>query len=344
MGNLPEGEIQIAAVALFANDYQAEDRIKLRIDRSPPSITTIDPEANTIIPANQVEVSVAVDDASPVWVYVNDGPADKELDRYVRTVTLNDGHRDISFRLIDLAGNTYVYEHPLTFDTKPPFSFSVGAEPSGWTNITQPVISFSATDETSGILEYYLWIDDGPRWKVTSPYQVPPLENGIHDVYVLAVDRAGWGRLGQTQVFIDKTPPIAPKDFAAVPGADSIELAWEQPEEDVVSYRVYREPSWDNGYVITEEPYYLDLDVGAGLEYSYRVSAIDHAGNEGEMAGPITVRPGLEKEPYRPGEEVLVEYESSVLIVPADTFSADEALEVIQIEEIYSEDLRSLAA
>jgi hypothetical protein len=84
----------------------------------------------------------------------------------------------------------------------------------------------------------------------------------------------------------DKFPPAVPTGLSAVPGARTIELAWERnAEKDFASYSVYR-----NGRKIAEEltaPSYSDKDAQPGTKYQYQVSALDMAGNESAKSPAI---------------------------------------------------------
>jgi hypothetical protein len=77
---------------------------------------------------------------------------------------------------------------------------------------------------------------------------------------------------------VDKFPPSVPSALTAIPGARTIELVWDRNvEKDLAGYVLYR-----NGQKVTTltAPSYTDRDVQPGSRYSYRISAIDNAGNE----------------------------------------------------------------
>jgi hypothetical protein len=84
----------------------------------------------------------------------------------------------------------------------------------------------------------------------------------------------------------DKFPPATPGGLSAVPGTNTIELAWgRSTERDFASYKVYR-----NGQKIAEgltAPTYSDRDVQPGVRYQYQVSALDTAGNESPKSANI---------------------------------------------------------
>jgi hypothetical protein len=84
----------------------------------------------------------------------------------------------------------------------------------------------------------------------------------------------------------DKFGPAVPTGLTAVPGTRTIELVWERsPEKDFASYRVYRD-----GQKVADgqtAPAFSDRDVKAGVRYRYQVSAVDTAGNESALSGPV---------------------------------------------------------
>jgi hypothetical protein len=91
-------------------------------------------------------------------------------------------------------------------DRIPPIAFSPAAEPSGWKRY-DPVVTFDATDESSGIKGYYLKSDDDQFSKAKSPYTLMQLPDGQHQVTVRAVDNAGNYVDGTVDVHVDRQPP-----------------------------------------------------------------------------------------------------------------------------------------
>ena len=124
----------------------------------------------------------------------------------------------------------------------------------------------------------------------------------------------------------DDCPPGAPRDLAAVAtsmtrdvAANSVRLAW-HPAEDCATnatgisrYLIYRDGvlydlvDEETTASLGQDLYYIDLNVIPGQTYRYSVSALDRApngtypvpgrtdyrvGNEGALAGPVTIRLG----------------------------------------------------
>jgi hypothetical protein len=91
---------------------------------------------------------------------------------------------------------------------------------------------------------------------------------------------------------LDTFPPAAPRGLeaaiilATLQAPAYVELSWAiSSEGDLAGYHVYRSDSEDTpGERINNEilpsPAFRDISIAAGRRYFYRVSAVDHAGNE----------------------------------------------------------------
>ncbi len=151
-------------------------------------------------------VSLQVTGSNPqYWWRLNGGswtPA------YTQTIdpaySLADGFYSWGVSIQDREGNISA---PATVsfcvDTKPPLPFAIGTNVSGWTNNNRPTITFATTDATSGIDHYEVAVDTGGFVVQSSPYQLPVLSDGVHAVYVKAVDRAGNTTIENVGVSVD---------------------------------------------------------------------------------------------------------------------------------------------
>ena len=114
-----------------------------------------------------------------------------------------------------------------------------------------------------------------------------------------------------TLVMRDVFPPSAPTGLAAIPGSGSaaesvpvstghgsIDLSWEPVTDvDLAGYVVYRQRLDDAGVFVgpverlTEKlvvgPGFSDLTAVPGQRYAYRVTAVDHAGNESSASAEV---------------------------------------------------------
>lgn len=91
----------------------------------------------------------------------------------------------------------------------------------------------------------------------------------------------------------DTFPPGVPMGLSAVPGPQTVELAWARnTEPDFAGYNLFR--SVDGGPfvmipMLLDAPAYSDADVSAGHRYSYTVSALDASGNMSDRSQPAEV-------------------------------------------------------
>ncbi|MEO6911812.1 MAG: hypothetical protein ABI158_12905 [Edaphobacter sp.] len=101
-----------------------------------------------------------------------------------------------------------------------------------------------------------------------------------------------------TAVMRDTFPPKAPTGLAAIPGSHAIDLSWEpNTESDLAGYIVYRQQIAANGRTIgaparltsnpNAGPAFSDGTAKPGQTYSYRITAIDTAGNESPVSNEV---------------------------------------------------------
>jgi hypothetical protein len=99
----------------------------------------------------------------------------------------------------------------------------------------------------------------------------------------------------------DVFPPAVPQNVVATISSASssspleVDLSWSiNSEADLAGYHVYRsEQPEEKGELVTPElllsPAYRDISVRPEHHYWYRVTAVDHTGNESEPSPPVTV-------------------------------------------------------
>jgi uncharacterized membrane protein len=137
----------------------------------------------------------------------------------------------------------YSGKNKLIVDTKPPLNFIPVANPSSWTSNTQPTITFSTTDETSGIDRYEVKIDGGSFITQTSPYTLPSQSDGIHNITIRAYDVAGHFTNGYVDVYIDSVKPL---DFTPIANPSG----WTNDTQPVISFSTTDATSGINRYEI----------------------------------------------------------------------------------------------
>jgi hypothetical protein len=193
--------------------------------------------------------------------------------------SLTDGLHNITVRAIDLAGNWIEGFDTVFIDTTGPASFIPAADPSSWTNNTQPKITFSAADATSDIDHYELKVDTGTFTIQTSPYKLPSQTDGVHNITVRAYDQAGNYQDGNVDVYIDTTAPTI-THTVVLDGIEDLPLAFTATVTDAgsgvdsvnVHYRKPTETSYAhleltaNGNTYSGE-IFANLVTTEGLEY-----------------------------------------------------------------------------
>ena len=100
---------------------------------------------------------------------------------------------------------------------------------------------------------------------------------------------------GQPQ---DNTPPSAPSNLSAsASGRTRIDLSWDAAsdgESGIGGYTIYRD---GDNVGTSSETSYSDTDLNEGTEYTYRVSAVNGAGMEGEKSGEASATTGSDENP-----------------------------------------------
>jgi hypothetical protein len=134
------------------------------------------------------------------------------------------------------------------------------------------------------------WLDNTARFGQSYIYTVtaiagpdPTVESGIasdHEV-----------------IYQDRFPPAPPTELVALAEAGRVRLVWQASEaEDIAGYVVYRRPAGgatEGGTFerITAQPVesaeHVDTAVRSGQAYTYRVTAVDQAGNESAPGGEV---------------------------------------------------------
>jgi len=123
------------------------------------------------------------------------------------------------------------------------------------------------------------WLDNTARFGQSYIYGVtalsqlqPPIESAIASEHEVR--------------YVDRFAPPAPTELVALAETGRVRLVWRPSEaEDVAGYIVYRRAA-DGGKFerVTPKPVeaaeYVDTAVSGGRAYTYRVTAVDQAGNE----------------------------------------------------------------
>ncbi len=342
---LKEGGNKLTVKAVDQNGLTSVVEAEVKLDRTPPLLTEVQPPEGAYLNHSAVMVSGKVRDASPVTILVNgiaaavSSPAGAPVEPapWTAALSLTEGVHAVKIEARDSAGNTVLISRNIGVDVLPPAEFTPVADPAGWTNNNRPVIRFGTTDSGSGISRYELAADDGPfSGPVSSPYKMPALSDGEHTIKIKATDKAGWETTGSVKVFIDTTPPVAVREFKAVPGDRKIIVSWKpNPETDFKKYILKRTPAFPEGPAEEFGPeitQYTDIEVENFQNYTYSVKALDHIDNTSPAATAATVQPGFAKVTVNPAVETKIEYENVVVGVPAGALPETKTLTVMEIK------------
>ena len=94
----------------------------------------------------------------------------------------------------------------------------------------------------------------------------------------------------------DTAPPAAPAGLTATAGKQSVALDWaDNTESDLAGYRVYRrnaDGTWPSSPLATvSASAFTNAGLKAGTTYTYRVTAYDRSGNQGQPSAAVSATP-----------------------------------------------------
>jgi len=148
-------------------------------------------------------------------------------------------------------------------------------------------------------------------------YQDRGLENGENYTYrISTVNEIGEGALGDPVYCVPGRAPWAPRDPVLTAGDRWVNLTWDEPQEDggypVLDHIVYRgvRPDIMEELVRTGlDTIYQDTDVYNGVEYFYRVVAVNEIGpgRESDLVSivPARIPGGVRNLTISPGDELI---------------------------------------
>lgn len=177
-----------------------------------------------------------------------------------------------------------------TLDNTPPADFPVIVDPPNWTPNTSPVLTFGTTDGYSGINHYELSIDNGTAQTVTSPYTLPVLSEGVHNLKVTVVDKAGNRRdAAPAFAYIDTTPP---EPFSIIVDPSG----WTNNVQPVITFEAADSVSGVDHYTLAidnGDPQTVtsphQLSVQSNGSHEVKVTAFDKAGNSRFETAPVKI-------------------------------------------------------
>ena len=221
---------------------------------------------------------------------------------------------DYTFRVTayDIYGNFGEPSEEYTVTTAADTTAPVTAQLLPKSNVFAQSISLSATVEddycvASAALEYSL---DGILWtqlcaetytdvltvrKISGELDLTEIPEGLLYVRATAVDQAGntAAESAFVQHMVDRTAPDAPANVTATGHGGYVEVCWDATP-GAAAYKVWRADSADGEFVLLSGNHtylnYVDRNVEDGASYSYRVAAVDAAGNLGESCEAVSAQ------------------------------------------------------
>lgn len=203
------------------------------------------------------------------------------------TSTLADGTWYFNLHATDASGNwsTPVNRGPFLIDTTAPVT--TDDAPTGW---SPGDVSVVLTPTDAGQITYTRYSLNGGAWTDYTGAIVVSVE-GESTLLYYSADAAGHTEaVKSATIRIDTVPPLAPgSPIGSALSTDTIAVTWTASTDvgsGVTGYRIYRD-----GVAVgtTSMLTYTDSGLTSGQTYTYRVSALDAAGNESALSLPVTV-------------------------------------------------------
>jgi hypothetical protein len=138
---------------------------------------------------------------------------------------------------------------------------------------------------TSGAQEKS-WLDNTARFGQSYIYSVTALAQAT------PVVESSIGSEHEVR-YVDRFAPPPPTELVALAEARRVRLVWRPSEaDDLAGYLVYRRVGETGAFVkVTQQPVvsaeFVDTAIAAGRTYTYRVTAVDQAGNESAPGGEV---------------------------------------------------------
>lgn len=307
--NLSEGSYTLEVRAVDDAGLESKLTYDFGVDMTPPHAELRVPKATgeetVCIEAIAGDILSGVDWTTAVFTvngvdlppdYVGDGVAGV-------CVELPEGVVDVSFRVVDAAGNSTIVEDHFIVDRTPPEIVLPGDVVATQTGTAEIIIE--ASDNLSGVSSLTVYLDGEPVLEAS--YDGDPVVNeeitlnlpeGVYSVEVVVVDSAGNASSAELTLVSDSTPPsisiLEPEPDSIVPGPAVIVRVQVSDEESWIKWEtltisVNGAPV---GYSYSPDTGVIEaaLQLAPGI-YTVKLSVADAAGNTAEASWSFTVDP-----------------------------------------------------
>ncbi len=256
---------------------------KFTIDEILPSITLASHQNNSIYPSG-ILVNIAVFDEylDTVWYNWDDNTNQTWNEPYQTPLPTGEGTHWLHVYANDTAGHlvSQIYSF-ITDDIDPVIILEYPANNTNHNSGT--LIDLSVTEIHLDVLRYY-W-DIGPYQLLEPPYQTPlPAGDGIHTLYLLAIDSAGNGVSMDLIFTTDDTNPVveisSPNDITYTSNSVTLTYTISEGVTTIFLNGVANTTALPSGNVLTSLP---------EGENNITIVAVDTAGNSGQMTIVFTV-------------------------------------------------------
>jgi hypothetical protein len=330
--SLSDGVHNITVRAFDVAGNYLDRWVDVYIDTTPPlNFTPVATPSNwtnnttPVVTFSTTDVTTSVDHYE---VSINGTPFTVQTSPYTLPPQ-TDGIYNITVRAYDIVNNYQEAWVDIYIDTVSPDDFTPIANPSTWAQNTQPEITFSTTDDTSGVEYYEVRIDSEDFANQTSPYTLPSQPDGIHNITVRAHDRAGNYKDSYVDVYIDTNSPDA---FTTTADPN----VWTYDPQPVITFSTTDTPSDidhfevkidSEGFSTQTSPYTLPVQ-SDGI-HNITVRAFDFAGNsmDSYVDVYIDVTDPVDFTPYAPSGWI-VDNQPEITFLTTDATSGIDHYEV----------------
>ena len=95
------------------------------------------------------------------------------------------------------------------------------------------------------------------------------------------------------EIVVDKTAPCIPQNIKSEINSGKINVTWDLPgNEDMSHFKLYRSIGDSSDFILIKDNYrylnYIESDINLATKYSYKITAVDIAGNESEATDIVS--------------------------------------------------------